>query len=124
MALYPLLVGSLAFVFKNGSFSEMTAGQQLSSLASAVAFSLLAWGTQSLCGKFPTVRTHRIRDVIFVPVMLWLVFFAYLIMPHVGLAESQRAVVSLWGFAPFGIVLGWIWGFAAAKRKTTTTAAV
>ncbi len=116
-ALYPLLVGSLVFVFKNGSFSEMTLSQQLSSLAAAIAFSLFAWGTQWSCGKFPTIRTNRIRDAIFVPVMLWLVIFAYVIMPHAGLAESQRAVVSLWGFAPFGIVLGWIWGFAIAARE-------
>lgn len=119
--LFPLLVGSLGFVCKNGSFSEMTAGQQLSSLAAAVAFSLLAWGTQWCCGKFPTVRTYRIRDAIFIPVMLWLVIFAYVIMAHVDLAESQRAAVSLWGFAPFGIVLGWIWGFATAARKMTAT---
>jgi len=121
-ALYPLLVGSLVFVFKNGSFSEMTSSQQLSSLAAAVAFSLLAWGTHWSCGKYPAVRTNRIRDAVFVPVMLWLVIFAYVIMPHAGLAESQRAMVSLWGFAPFGIVLGWIWGFATAARKMTATA--
>ncbi|HXI69073.1 MAG TPA: hypothetical protein VNN22_01820 [Verrucomicrobiae bacterium] len=121
-ALYPLLVGSLACIFKNGSFSEMTAGQQFSSLAAAVAFSSLAWGMQWGCGKFPTIRTNRIRNAIFVPVMIWLVTFAYLIMPHTGLDESQRAVVSLWGFAPFGIVLGWIWGFATAARKTMASA--
>jgi hypothetical protein len=116
-ALYPLLVGGLVFIFKNGSFSEMNPGQQLSSLATAVAFSLLAWSAQWSCGKFPAVRTNRIRDVIFVPVMLWLVAFACLIMPHTGLTEGQRAVVSLWGFAPFGIVLGWVWGFATAAQK-------
>ncbi len=121
-ALYPLLVGSLAFVFKNGSFSEMTTGQQCSCLASAIAFSLLAWGMQWGCGKFPNVRTNRVRDVIFIPVMFWLVAFAYVITPHLGLAESQRAVMSLWGLAPFGIVLGWIWGFAIAARKATATA--
>ena len=86
-------------------------------MASAVAFSLLAWGTQWGCEKYPIFRTNRVRDAIFIPVMLWLVAFAYLIMPHIGLAESQRAVVSLWGFAPFGITLGWIWGFATAARK-------
>jgi hypothetical protein len=54
--------------------------------------------------------------------MFWLVAFAYVITPHLGLAESQRAVMSLWGLAPFGIVLGWIWGFAIAARKATATA--
>jgi hypothetical protein len=114
---YPLLVASLAFFFKNGSFSDMTFSQQISSLASAIVFSLFAWMIQLTCGKFPAVRTNRIRDAIFIPVMLWLVIFAYLIMPHASLDESQRAMVSLWGLAPFGIVLGWIWGFATAARK-------
>jgi hypothetical protein len=117
--LYPLLVASGAFFLKNGSFSEMTLGQKISSLAATIACSLFAWGVQLSCGKFPVVRSNRIRDAIFVPVMLWLVTFAYLIMPHVSLDESQRAVASLWGLAPFGIVLGWVWGFAGAMRKKT-----
>jgi hypothetical protein len=115
-ALYPLLVGSLVFIFKNGAFSEMTSSQQILSLVSAVVFSLIAWGTQWSCGKFPILRINRVRDAIFIPVMLWLVVFACLIMPHVSLAESQRAVMSLWGLAPFGIMLGWIWGFANAAH--------
>ncbi|HUA69203.1 MAG TPA: hypothetical protein VMA13_11705, partial [Candidatus Saccharimonadales bacterium] len=118
-ALYPLLVGGLAFVFKNGAFSEMTGSRQILSLVAAVVFSLITWSTQWSCGKFPRLRINRLRDAIFIPVMLWLVVFACLIMPHVSLAESQRAVLSLWGFAPFGIVLGWVWGFAnAAQNKS------
>lgn len=122
--LYPVLVGGLVFVFKNGVFSEMTASRQISSLAAAVSFSVFAWSIHWSSGRFPAVRTNQIRDAILIPVMLWLVTFAYLIMPHLGLAESQRAVISLWGFAPFGIVLGWVWGFTTAKRKATAIAAV
>jgi hypothetical protein len=116
-ALYPLLVGSLMFIFKNGVFSEMNGSQQILGLLSAVVFSLAAWGTQWSCGKYPLLRTNRIRDAIFVPVMLWLVVLAYVIMPHSGLTESQGAVVSLWGFAPFGIAFGWVWGFAHAAKN-------
>ena len=120
--LFPLVVVSGAFLFKNGSFSEMTFSQKISSLAAAMACSLFAWGVRLSCGKFPLVRTNRIRDAIFVPVMLWLLIFAYLIMPHTNLDDSPRAVASLWGFAPFGIALGWIWGYAGAMRKRTMEA--
>ena len=120
--LNPLLVGSLALFVKNGSFSEMTSSQRASSLAGAVAFSLLAWGMRSICGKFPVMCTNRIRDAIFVPVLLWLVAFAYMIMPSCNLTMSQRGVVSLWVFAPFGILVGWLWGMATAARKKAATA--
>lgn len=122
-ALYPLLVGSLTFIFKNGAFSAMNATQQILSLVSAVVFSLVVLGTQWSCGKFPILRTNRFRNAIFVPVMLWLMAFAYIVMPHADLAEGQRAMVSLWGFAPFGILLGWVWGFANAAQRETTPAA-
>ena len=118
----PLLVGALAFFVQNGGFSEMTSGQQVSSLGAAVAFSLLAWGTRYSCGRFPVLRTRQIRDALFVSVLLWLLTLAYLIMPHCDLATSQRAVASLWGFAPFGILMGWCWGFARAEREKTAIA--
>ncbi len=118
---YPFLVGGMAFVFKYGSFSEMTASQQMSSLAAAATFSLLAWGMRLGCGRFPVIHTNPIRDAIFVPVVLWLVAFAYLIMPRCDFTMSQRGVVSLWGFAPFGILVGWLWGMAAAARMKGAT---
>ena len=119
--LYPFFVGGLAFYLKHGSFSEMTSRQQMSSLAAAATFSLLAWGMRLSCGRFPVIHTGRIRDVILLPVVLWLVAFAYLIMPRCDFTMSQRGMVSLWGFAPFGILVGWIWGMAAARRKFAMT---
>jgi hypothetical protein len=121
--LYPFLVGGLAFFFKSGSFSEMTSSQQMSGLAAAATFSLLAWGMRLSCGRFPVIHTNRSRDVIFVPVVLWLVAFAYIIMPRCDFTMSQRGVVSLWGFAPFGILVGWLWGMATAARKKVATIA-
>ncbi len=115
----PILVGSLAFYFKNDAFSEMSSSQRLSSLSAAIALSLLTWGMRLSCGKFPVLCTNRIRDAILAPVVLWLVVMAYIIMPHANFTEGQRAVASLWGFAPFGILTGWAWGFAAAARRRT-----
>src|SRR4051812_10008843 len=57
--LNPLLVGGLAFFVKDGSFSEMTSGQQVSSLAAAAIFSLLAWAMRLSWGRFPVIRTNR-----------------------------------------------------------------
>ena len=118
--LYPL-VGGLALFLKNGSVSEMTSTQQISSLAAAATFSWLAWGMRWSCGRFPIIATNRIRDFIFVPVLLWLVALAYVIMPRGDFTAGQRGVVSLWGFAPFGILVGWLWGMATAAREKVAT---
>jgi hypothetical protein len=119
--LYLCLGGGVAFLFKNGRFSEMTFSQQMSSMAAVAAFSLLAWGMRLNCGWFPVILTSRIRDVILVPVVLWLVALAFIIMPRCDFTMSQRGVVSLWGFAPFGILVGWLWGMATAARKKSAT---
>ena len=114
--LFPLLVGGQAFFLRDGSFLEMSPGQQMSSLAAAVTCSLLAWSMRLGYRRFPVIRTNQIRDAIFVPVVLWLVVLAYIIMPRGDFTLSQRAVVSLWGFAPFGILVGWLWGFVTAAQ--------
>jgi len=119
--LYPFLLGGAAFFLKNGGFSEMTSSQRMASLAAGATFTLLACGIRILSGRFPVVQTTRIRDVIFVPVLLWLVAFAYIIMPRCDFTMSQRGVASLWGFAPFGILVGWLWAMAAAGRKKVAT---
>jgi len=122
--LFPLLVCCLAY-FKNGDFAELTPGQQLSGVTAAAAFSLLAGILRLSHERFPIIQGNRIRDAIFVPVMLWLVVLAYVIMPHTALPPGQKSVASLWGLAPFGIILGWCWGFAAtAARKKLTSADV
>jgi len=113
----PLCVGSMAFFFNNDCFSAMTPRQRISSLAAAGTLSLLAWSIRLSCERFPAIRANRIRAAIWVPVLLWLVILAFIIMPQCDFTMAQRAVVSLWGFAPFGILIGWSWGFTTAKRK-------
>ena len=117
----PLCVGGKVYAFKSDGFMEMTFSQQISTLTAAVTFSLLAWGMRSIYGRFPVVGTNRIRDAIFVPVLLWVVA-CIILLPHCNFTEGQRVVVSLWGFAPFGILIGWCWGFATAARKKAATA--
>lgn len=121
LLLIPLVTASQAFCFKDGGFSDMTFGQQTAILAAAVTFSLLAWGMRLGCGSFPRLRTNRLRDAIFVPVLL-LVIASMLILPRCDFTDARRAVVSLWVFAPFGILTGWCWGFSAAARKETEPA--
>jgi len=93
---------------------------QASGLGEADAF----YSAVQKIGSPPAIQNDRIRDAIFVPVMLWLVILACVIMPHTALPPGQKSVASLWGLAPFGIILGWCWGFAAAARKKFTSAAV
>ena len=123
--LYPILVGALAFYLKNGRFSEMTSSQQISCLAAAATLSFFALGMRLICGKFPVVHTKRIREAILVSVVIWLVALVALdaegIMPRYDFSEGQKGVVSLWGFVPFGILVGWSCGFANAARKKVAT---
>jgi hypothetical protein len=119
--LIPLAAASQAFVFKDGGFSEMTTGQQIAILSGAVAFSAFAWAMRLCHGRFPVLRSNRIRDAIFVPV-LFLVIAGILILPHCDFTDGTRAVVSLWVFTPFGILIGWAWGFATAERTKAVRA--
>jgi hypothetical protein len=114
---YPLMLGANAFLVRDGSFSGMNIGQQVSSVAAGFAYSLSAFGLRFFCLRFPNLLTHRIRDILFVPILLWLVVFAWAIMPHCNFEDSTRSVVSLWGFAPFGLLIGWIWAHATNSRK-------
>lgn len=119
--LIPLIVSSQVFFFKDGGFSDMTASQQMAILTAAVTFSLLAWVMRLCHLKFPVLRANRIRDAIFVPVLLWVVG-CIIILPRCDFTDTQRALVSMWAFAPFGILLGWSWGFVTAERNNTVTA--
>jgi hypothetical protein len=112
----PLMVGCMALVIRNGTFADMTAGQKGFSLAAAAAFSLLAMGMRWSCGRFPVVRTNRIRDAVLVPVLAWVLAMAFIYLPRCELTVAQSGVVALWTFAPFGIVIGWLWGNATAER--------
>jgi hypothetical protein len=123
--LNPILVGAQSFYLKDGRFSEMTSGQQLSSLAAAATLSCFALGMRWIYRKFPVVHTQRIREAILVSVVVWLLAQVALdvagIMPRYNFSEGQKAVVSLWEFTPFGIMVGWACGFASATRKKAAT---
>jgi hypothetical protein len=114
---YPLMLGANAFLVRDGGFSGMNFGQQVSSVAAGFTFSLFAFGLRFFCLRFPILLTQRIRDVLFIPILGWLVVFGWGIMPHCNFEASTRSVVSLWGFAPFGLLIGWIWAYATSSRK-------
>jgi hypothetical protein len=114
---YPLMLGTNAFLVREGGFSGMNFGQQISSVAAGLAYSLFAFGLRFFCLRFPDLLSFRIRDVLFVPILAWLVVFAWGIMPHCNFEDGTRSVVSLWGFAPFGLLIGWIWAHATNSRK-------
>ena len=115
--LIPVVVGGQAFFFKGEVFSEMTIGQQASILAAALVFSLLAGAMRFGHGKFAVLRTPELRDYILVPVVFWVLIAMVFIIPHFNFTDAQRALVSMWAFAPFGILIGWAWGYASDARK-------
>jgi len=125
--LYPILVGTLAFYVKNGRFSEMTSGQQMSSLGAAATLSFFTLGMRWICGKLPVVYTRRIiKEAILVSMVIWLLALVALdaegILPLYDYSDGQKGVVSLWASAvPFGILFGWAWGYANATRKKVAT---
>jgi hypothetical protein len=118
---YPAMLGVDAFLVRDGAFFGMNFGQQVSSVTAAFTLSLFAFGLRFFCLRFPILLTHRIRDVLFVPILAWLVVLGWGIMPHSNFDDSTRSVVSLWGFAPFGLLIGWIWAHATKSRKELRT---
>jgi hypothetical protein len=123
--LNPIVVGAQAFYLKDGRFSDMTSSQQISSVAAAATLSCFALGMRWIYGKFPVVHTIRMSEAILVLVVIWLLAQVALdargIMPRYDFSEGQKGVVSLWGFAPFGIMVGWACGYANVARKKVTT---
>lgn len=115
--LIPLVIGMQIFVFKSEVFLEMSVGQQASILAAALVFSLLAGAMRVCHATFAILRTDRLRDVILVPVVFWVLLAASVIIPHFDFTDAQKALASMWAFAPFGILTGWAWGFATDARK-------
>lgn len=115
--LHPVVVGGAVFFSNDARFFDMADRQKMSCLTAATTYSLLAWAMRVCCARFAALGTNQIRDAILLPIMLWMVVLAYAIMPQGEFNASQRAIVSLWGTAPFGIFIGWCWGFAAAQEK-------
>jgi hypothetical protein len=123
--LVPLLFGGI--VLQRASFIDMTAAEELSSLAALAAFSLLAWSGRLGHRLLPVIQNKRIRDAILysccVPLMLWWVFFFMLILPRHDFTMGEFLVAFTWAFiTPVGVCIGLNWGIETAARKRSAPA--
>jgi len=123
--LVPLLLGGI--VLKRASFIDMTAAEELSSLAALAAFSLLAWSGRLGHRFLPVIQNRRIRDAILfsccVPLMLWWIVFLRLILPRYDFTVGQLMVTLFWALFPtMGVCIGLLWGIETAARKKTAIA--
>ena len=123
--LVPLLFGGI--VLKRASFIDMTAAEELSSLAALAAFSLLAWSGRLGHRLLPVIQNRRIRDAILfsccVPLMLWWVVFFRLILPRHDFTMGEFLVAFSWAFfTPAGACIGLHWGIETAARKESALA--
>ena len=118
--LVPLLVGGC--VLKRASFIDMTAAEELSSLAALAVFSLLAWSGRLGHRFLPVIQNRRIRDAILfsccVPLMLWWIVFLNFIVPRHDFTMGEFLVAFSWAFfTPAGAFIGLHWGIETAARK-------
>ncbi len=69
---------------KEGDISQMTSGQQLSSLAAVAVFTLSVWGGRLGYAIFPAIRIGRTREAVVgaVYVALWPIVFFNIILPR------------------------------------------
>ena len=116
----PLLFGGI--VRKRASFIDMTAAEELSSLAALAAFSLLAWSGRLGHRFLPVIQNRRIRDAILfsccVPLMLWWIVFLNFIVPRHDFTMGEFLVAFTWAFfTPVGACIGLNWGIETAARK-------
>ena len=123
--LLPLFVGG--GVLKRASFADMTAAEEMSTLAAVAAFSLFAWAGRLSHGVFPVVASRQIRIAIgalgSLLVALWWIVFLRLIVPHHDFTVSQFLVAFSWAyFPPGGAWVGLFWGMEAAARKRSSPA--
>jgi hypothetical protein len=120
--LVPLLFGGI--VLKRASFIDMTAAEELSSLAALAVFSLLAWSGRLGHRFLPVIQKRRIRDAILfsccVPLMLWWIVFLNFIVPRHDFTMDEFMVAFTWAFfTPVGACIGLNWGIKTAARKET-----
>jgi hypothetical protein len=123
--LVPLLFGGI--VLQRSSFIDMTAAEELSSLAALAAFSLLAWSGRLGHRFLPVIQNRRIRDAILfsccVPLMLWWVVFFRLILPRHDFTMGEFLVAFTWAFfTPVGVCIGLNWGIETVARKRSAPA--
>ena len=115
-----LVLGGMV-LFKLGYSSQLTSGQQTSSLGAVALFSLLVWGGRLCCGMLPVIRARRIRDAILfvgcVTAMLWWIIFLKIIAPGYGFTKGQFIVAFLWAYlTPGGALIGWASAIETAAR--------
>jgi|ERR1035437_3535578 hypothetical protein len=118
--LFPLMI-AFSFFSKNG-FSIMTPGQQISGLAAAMVFSLLAWSGRLNYRRFPVIPTKRIRDVVYYAsgamLALWWIVLLKLVVPCYDFTMGQFLATFIWAFfTPAGAWIGLHWGMETAARK-------
>jgi hypothetical protein len=123
--LVPLLFGGI--VLQRASFIDMTAAEELSSLAALAAFSLLAWSGRLGHRLLPVIQNKRIRDAIrfscCVPLPLWWIVFLNFIVPRHDFTMGEFLVAFTWAFfTPLGACIGLNWGIETAARKKNTAA--
>ena len=113
---------SIMLLFRLGSFSGATTGQQIAGLAAVAAFNLLIQSARLTWRILPVIPVRRIRETISISgaalLTLWLAVFAWIILPRTDFMMSQLGVVLLWGFfPPIGIWMGLFCGLDIAARK-------
>ena len=123
--LVPLLFGGI--VLQRASFIDMTAAEELSSLAALAAFSLLAWSGRLGHRLLPVIQNKRIRDAIrfsyCVPLPLWWIVFLNFIVPRHDFTMGEFLVAFAWAFfTPAGACIGLNWGIETAARKRSAPA--
>jgi hypothetical protein len=79
-------------------------------------------------GRFPPIiRDRRIRTRVqfafILPIFLWLLIFAFAILPRLDLSVGQMTVATLWAISPLAIFGGLTFGLDEAARQTTSTTA-
>ena len=125
-ALVPILC-SVAGFSKHGVYWEMTPGQLIAALVATTSLPLLAWSGRLSYRLFPVIATKRRRDAIhlvyLLPMVLWWLAFACLILPHYDFTVGQLFVTLPWAlFPPMGACIGLIWGMETAARKKESRA--
>jgi hypothetical protein len=119
--LVPLLMGSMV-LFKMGSCSEMTPGQQMFSLAALAAFCLLVWGGRLSYGILPVIRAWRIRNAVCIScfglLVFWWMILVHIILPRHDFTMGQLLMTVLWEMiTPLGAFLGLNFGIETAAQK-------